>query len=66
MNVRGKSVSALLVGAAVLTASCATAPPRAGPAPAATPERLIADRALANAVYSKLNADPYYYYRHVE
>ncbi|HLY53272.1 MAG TPA: BON domain-containing protein [Steroidobacteraceae bacterium] len=67
MNMRDKSVSALLIGAAVLTASCATAPPQAaGPAPAATPERLIADRALANAVYSKLNADPYYYYRHVE
>jgi len=64
MNMRDKSVSALLVAAAVLSASCASAPPPAPPS--ASPGQRLADRALASAVYAKLNADPYYYYRHVE
>jgi osmotically-inducible protein OsmY len=37
-------------------------PPGAG----AAHERVAADEVLANAVYSKLNADPIYFFRHVE
>ncbi len=47
------------LAAATLLVSCATAPPRSPPA-------IEADDALASAVYSKLNADPVYYFRHVE
>jgi osmotically-inducible protein OsmY len=49
------------------TASCATAPP---PAPVPTDSGSIgtarADDLLANTVYSRLNADPTYYFRHVD
>ena len=52
--------TAALIAAATLVASCATAPlpPRAAD--------VTADEVLANAVYSKLNANPTYYFRHVE
>jgi len=56
------------MGAATLAASCATAPPPAT-APAATSVRAelgVTDEVLANAVYSDLNADPKYYFRHVD
>lgn len=58
--------------AATLTASCATAPPQSSPPPgaaataAAAAEQLSSNELLANSVYRRLNADPVYYYRHVE
>ncbi|HEV2229298.1 MAG TPA: BON domain-containing protein [Steroidobacteraceae bacterium] len=45
---------------ALLTA-CATNVPRPPPAPSA-----LADQALANQVYVALNADPWYFFRHVD
>jgi osmotically-inducible protein OsmY len=54
---------------ATLTASCATTPP---PAPPSAPTgsaragQAVGDELLASAVYSKLNADPTYYFRHVQ
>jgi osmotically-inducible protein OsmY len=48
----------VIMAAATLTVSCAT-PPRERSPEAATNDT------LANAVYSKLNADPVYYFRHV-
>jgi osmotically-inducible protein OsmY len=39
-------------------ASCAAAPPAAEPS--------SSDEALANSVYAKLNANPTYYFRHVD
>lgn len=48
----------LLIAAAILTASCATTP--AQPPPAA-----LSDELLASAIISRLNADPVYYFRHV-
>ena len=60
-----KRLSIVFVAAA-LAASCANVPPRTSPV--APPERLVADPdyALAGAVYSKLNTNPVYYYRHVD
>lgn len=57
-----------VAAAAALTASCATAPPWVAPPPAgsAASERAAGNEALANALYSRLNADPTYYFRHVE
>jgi osmotically-inducible protein OsmY len=52
-------LSLVLAAAAFLTVSCATTPRE-------TPATAEADRTLANAVYSRLNADPVYYFRHVE
>ena len=51
-------------------ASCASAPPRP-PAPPSAAESLrselgATDEILANTVYSELNADPIYYFRHVD
>lgn len=59
---------ALLV-AATLTASCATAPPQPSLPPgagAAAAEQIATNDILANAVYRRLNADPIYYFRHVD
>ncbi|HVP34872.1 MAG TPA: BON domain-containing protein [Steroidobacteraceae bacterium] len=59
----------VLMAAAALAASCATAPPQAPLPPgeaSARAERAAGDQILANAVYSQLNADPVYYYRHVD
>jgi hypothetical protein len=58
-----------LIAAVTLTGSCATARP--GPsaqtgAELARHEHGAADDVLANAVYSALNADPIYYFRHVD
>ncbi len=61
-------VTAAVMGA-TLTVSCATAPPAPQPASgaqAARSEQGATDDILANAVYSDLNADPTYYYRHVD
>ncbi len=54
----GPWICAALIGAAVLAASCAV--DRTGPSAPST-----ADAALANHVYAVLNADPVYFYRHV-
>ena len=58
----------LLMAFATLAASCVTTPPPppayAGSAQAAG--QTLADELLANAIYSKLNADPTYYFRHVD
>jgi len=53
-----------------LTVSCATTPPaspeQAAVDQAATAERRAAEDAVANYIYLQLNADPVYYYRHVD
>ena len=72
MTARGRnrymSRLALLL-AATLTASCATTPPQPSPPPgaqAAAAEQISTNELLASAVYRQLNADPIYYFRHVE
>ncbi len=49
--------------------SCSTVPPRP-PVPSAAEsaraEQGATDEVLANTIYSALNADPTYYYRHVD
>jgi BON domain len=58
-----------LVAAATLIVSCATAPPQPPLPPGAGSAgtgQVASDELLANAVYSELNADPTYYFRHVE
>lgn len=57
-----------MIAAAALTVSCATpplrpVPPGAAPAGAEPPG---ANDLLASAVYRQLNADPIYYFRHVD
>ena len=52
-----------LVAATALTASCATSLSQPGSASAPQTE---SDKLLANAVYAKLNANPTYYFRHVD
>jgi osmotically-inducible protein OsmY len=49
---------ALLMAVMLMTA-CSTSPPR-------SPEQVRADQAIADRVYAALNADPIYYYRHVD
>ena len=49
----------VLAAAAILAAACVTAPPR-------SPAQTESDRALADRVYAALNADPTYFYRHVD
>jgi osmotically-inducible protein OsmY len=58
-----------VIAAATLTVSCATAPPAATAptaAQSARSEQGATDEILANTVYSELNADPNFYYRHVD
>jgi osmotically-inducible protein OsmY len=50
---------AILGVTAVLISACSTLPPK-------TPEQANADEATADRVYAALNADPLYYYRHVD
>lgn len=60
---------AALVAAATLTVSCATAPsqtPLPSGAGSAGTEQVASNEFLANTVYSKLDADPTYYFRHVD
>jgi hypothetical protein len=65
---RGEIRLAAVIVAAALTASCATPPP---PAPVATDAaRAVAlqhdtEDAVASYISAKLNADPVYYFRHV-
>ncbi len=49
----------MLLAASVLTASCATS----GGAP---PPSTATEQALANQIYIALNADPNYFFRHVD
>jgi len=49
---------AVLAATLALTA-CSTAPPR-------SPAQIAGDRAVADSVYAALNADPTYFYRHVD
>jgi osmotically-inducible protein OsmY len=56
-----------LAAAATLTAACATAPdPARSALQTARVEQGATDEVLAGAVVSALNADPVYYYRHVD
>ena len=58
-----------LTALATLTVSCATVPPGPTGASAAGSIRAEAgatDQILANTVYAELNADPVYYFRHVD
>lgn len=59
----------VLIATAILASSCASVPSPAPPASGASPARAgpqLANEALANAVYSRLDADPVYYFRHVD
>ena len=61
--------TAALTATAALTVSCASVPPQPAPASAAQSMRSevgASDEILANTVYSELNADPIYYFRHVD
>lgn len=58
-----------LIAAATLAVSCATVPPQRSPPPGAgtaAAEQVSSNDLLANAVYRRLNADPVYYFRHVD
>ena len=54
-SLRGGALAAVF---GMVLAGCATAPPKA-------PEQAATDEALAQRVYSTLDADPTYYFRHV-
>lgn len=59
----------ILMVAATPMLSCTAAPPHPSvPADAGSPpsEHSAPEEVLANAVYSELNADPTYYFRHVD
>lgn len=61
--------SLVLIAVATLTVSCASAPPNPSVPTAAASMRSelgATDEILANTVYSELNADPTYYFRHVD
>ena len=69
MAIEPRRVYATLGAIAALLASCATAPPQSSPPPGASStaaERVSSDELLANAIYAKLNANPTYYFRHVD
>jgi len=58
-----------LIAVATLAVSCSSAPPRPSVPSAAESMRTelgATDQILANNVYSELNADPIYYFRHVD
>jgi len=59
----------VLIATATLTVSCASAPPKPSVPAAAESMRSelgATDEILTNTVYSELNADPRYYFRHVD
>jgi BON domain len=61
--------TAALIAVATLTVSCSSAPLRPSVPPAAESMRSelgATDEILANTVYSELNANPTYYFRHVD
>jgi osmotically-inducible protein OsmY len=51
------AIAGLLLTA--LTTACTTSPPK-------SPEQAYADEAAAQRIYAALNADPIYFYRHVD
>ena len=58
-----------LIAVATLTVSCSSAPPKPSvpsPAESVRSELGATDEILANTVYSELNANPTYYFRHVD
>ena len=58
-----------LIAVATLTVSCSSAPPKQSAPTAAESMRTelgATDEVLANIVYTQLNADPTYYFRHVD
>ena len=58
-----------LIAVAALTVSCSSASPKPSVPTAAESMRTelgATDEILANTVYSQLNADPTYYFRHVD
>src|SRR5215831_16985261 len=60
---------AALIAMATLTVSCSSAPPKPSVPTAAESMRTelgATDEVLANTVYSELNANPTYYFRHVD
>jgi hypothetical protein len=61
--------TAVVIAVSTLTVSCSAAPPRPS-VPTSTQsmrsEFGATDEVLANIVYSELNADPIYYFRHVD
>jgi hypothetical protein len=61
--------SLALIAVATLTMACSSAPPRPSVPTAVESMRSelgATDEILANTVYSQLNADPTYYFRHVD
>jgi osmotically-inducible protein OsmY len=57
---RGRQVGAFSGAVAIaLMSGCSAAPPRSA-------ERIHADEAIAGQVYAALDADPIYFYRHVD
>jgi hypothetical protein len=59
----------VLIAVVTLTVSCASAPPRPSVPSAAESLRSelgVTDEILANTVYSELNNDPIYFFRHVD
>ena len=50
---------AVLTAIFILSAACSTAPPRSA-------EQIRADESIADQVYAALNADPIYFFRHVD
>ena len=71
VRIERRGLASFLVAAMVaFLVSCATSTPRqatsASAEGSASAERPGADQALANTIYSQLNADPTYYFRHVE
>jgi osmotically-inducible protein OsmY len=71
---KSRRTPALLI-TALLAASCATSPPQSAVPASASQEALaaqrgfeetLADEALASHIYGALNADPIYYFRHVD
>ena len=61
--------TAALIAVTTLTVSCSSAPPKPSVPSAAESMRSelgATDDILANTVYSELNANPMYYFRHVD
>jgi osmotically-inducible protein OsmY len=56
---RSGAALAALLATAVLVVSCSTTPPRSS-------AQTRADEVLADRVYAALNADPVYFFRHVD
>jgi osmotically-inducible protein OsmY len=60
------SWTVLLIAGATLIVSCASAPPQPSATQSMRSEVGASDEVLTNTVYSELNADPIYYFRHVD